>query len=49
MNKGISYAVFGLEKKRLFTVYWKWLHRVPALKLVNHRIVWSFLTLFIII
>ena len=49
MNKGIGYAVGAFATWGLFPVYWKWLHRVPALQLLNHRIVWSFLTLFIII
>ncbi len=26
-------------------VYWKWLHTVPALQLLMHRVVWSFLLL----
>ena len=49
MNKGIWYAVGAYATWGLFPVYWKWLHRVPALQLLNHRIIWSFLTLFIII
>jgi chloramphenicol-sensitive protein RarD len=35
-----AYAVWGL-----FPIYWKWLHQVPALQLLAHRIVWSFLLL----
>jgi chloramphenicol-sensitive protein RarD len=48
MNKGIWYAVGAYATWGLLPVYWKWLHRVPALQLLNHRIIWSFLTLFII-
>lgn len=49
MNRGIWYAVGAYATWGLFPVYWKWLHLVPALQLLNHRIVWSFLTLLIII
>ena len=49
MNKGIGYAVGAYAIWGLFPVYWKWLHRVPALQLLNHRIIWSFLTLFAVI
>jgi chloramphenicol-sensitive protein RarD len=30
-------------------VYWKWLHHVPALQLIGHRILWSFFTLLAVI
>lgn len=29
----------------LFPIYWKWLHNVPALQLISHRILWSCLIL----
>ncbi len=29
----------------LFPIYWKWLHNVPALQLIGHRILWSCLIL----
>jgi len=35
-----AYAIWGL-----LPIYWKWLSAVPALQLVCHRIVWSFLIL----
>jgi chloramphenicol-sensitive protein RarD len=49
MKKGVwlgigAYAVWGL-----FPIYWKWLHQVPALQLLAHRIVWSFLLLAIVV
>jgi chloramphenicol-sensitive protein RarD len=42
MNKGIlnglgAYALWGF-----FPIYWKFLHNVPALQVIGHRIVWSF-------
>jgi chloramphenicol-sensitive protein RarD len=45
MNKGIWYAVGAYVAWGLFPVYWKWLHQVPALQLLSHRVVWSFLLL----
>lgn len=49
MNKGIGYAIGAYAIWGLVPVYWKWLHLVPALQLLNHRIVWSFLTILMII
>lgn len=49
MNKGIWYAVGAYVAWGLLPVYWKWLHVVPALQLLGHRIVWSFLTLLLVI
>jgi len=31
------------------SIYWKWLHHVPALQLISHRIVWSFVLLVVFI
>lgn len=41
MKKGIlcvsgAYVIWGL-----FPIYWKWLHQVPPLQLLCHRILWS--------
>ena len=49
MNKGIWYAVGAYVAWGLFPVYWKWLHQVPALQLLSHRIVWSSLLLLAVI
>jgi chloramphenicol-sensitive protein RarD len=50
-NKGIlsafgAYLIWGL-----FPIYWKLLQRVPAIQLIGHRIIWSFvlLALFLLI
>jgi chloramphenicol-sensitive protein RarD len=48
-NKGIWYAVGAYGIWGLFPIYWKWLHQVPALQLIGHRVGWSFLMLAIII
>lgn len=49
MNKGIlsgigAYALWGF-----FPIYWKYLHDVPALQVIGHRIAWSFVLLIFII
>jgi chloramphenicol-sensitive protein RarD len=45
MKKGIWYAIGAYVFWGLFPVYWKMLGHVPALQLLGHRIVWSFLLL----
>ena len=45
MNKGVGYGIATYVLWGLLPVYWKCLHRVPALQLVSHRIVWSCLFL----
>ncbi|NMC12261.1 MAG: EamA family transporter RarD [Chloroflexi bacterium] len=45
MNKGIWYGISAYVMWGLFPVYWKWLHKVPALQLICHRILWSCLIL----
>ena len=38
---GVSaYLIWGLSP-----LYWKLLHTVPALEIINHRVIWSFLSL----
>jgi chloramphenicol-sensitive protein RarD len=49
MKKGIwmglaTYALWGF-----FPIYWKFLHPVPALQVIGHRISWSFILLILII
>ncbi len=46
MNKGIWYGIGAYVTWGLFPIYWKWLHAVPALQLIGHRILWSFVMLF---
>ncbi|KAF0107391.1 MAG: chloramphenicol-sensitive protein RarD [Anaerolineaceae bacterium] len=45
MKKGIWYAVGAYVFWGLFPIYWKMLAGIPALQLLGHRIVWSFLLL----
>lgn len=49
MNKGILYALGAYIMWGLFPIYWKWLHAIPAMQLIGHRIVWSFILLVIVI
>ena len=49
MKKGIwngiaAYALWGL-----FPIYWKFLHQVPALEVIGHRISWSFILLIVVV
>jgi chloramphenicol-sensitive protein RarD len=49
VNKGVWYAVGAYVLWGLFPIYWKWLERVPAVQLLGHRIIWSFLFLFFLV
>ena len=49
MKKGTWYAVAAYTIWGFLPVYWKWLHHVPALQLLGHRIVWSFLCLLAVV
>ncbi len=48
MNKGSWFAVGAYIIWGILPVYWKSLHHVPALQLISHRVVWSFLLLVIV-
>lgn len=49
MNVGILYALGAYVLWGVFPIYWKWLQKVPALQLIGHRIIWSFILLMIVI
>jgi chloramphenicol-sensitive protein RarD len=49
VKKGVWYAVGAYFLWGLFPIYWKWLEQVPATQLLSHRIIWSFLFLFLIV
>jgi len=42
MKRGILFGIGAYGIWGLFPIYWKWLQHVPALELLSHRIVWSF-------
>jgi chloramphenicol-sensitive protein RarD len=49
MNKGILYGIGAYAFWGFFPIYWKLLHHVPAVQLLGHRILWSFILLVLIL
>ena len=49
MKKGILYGIGAYLLWGVFPIYWKWLHTVPAIQVISHRIIWSFLLLALIL
>lgn len=49
MNKGILYGIGAYAFWGFFPIYWKLLHHVPALQLLGHRILWSFILLLMLV
>jgi len=49
MNRGTWYAIGAYALWGLLPIYWKCLRYVPATQVLCHRILWSFITLFVII
>jgi len=49
MKKGILYGVGAYVFWGFFPIYWKLLHHVPAIQVIGHRIIWSFLLLIVVI
>jgi chloramphenicol-sensitive protein RarD len=49
MNKGIWYGIGAYVLWGFFPIYWKFLHNVPALQVIGHRIAWSFIMLMIFV
>jgi chloramphenicol-sensitive protein RarD len=49
MNKGLWYGIAAYGVWGVFPIYWKWLHGVPAIEVIAHRIIWSFVTLAIVL
>ena len=49
MSKGIWYAIAAHVAWGLTPVYWKQLDQVPAPVLIGHRVLWSFLTLCVLL
>ena len=45
MKKGILYGIGAYVLWGFFPIYWKFLHDVPALQVIGHRIGWSFILL----
>jgi len=49
MNRGILYGLATYFLWGLFPLYWKLIDDIPALEIIGHRIVWSFVFVWLII
>ena len=49
MKKGILYGIGAYLLWGIFPVYWKLLEAVPAIQIISHRIIWSFVLLALIL
>jgi len=49
MNRGALYAASTYILWGLLPVYWKWLRLTPASEVLCHRIIWSFITLLLVL
>ena len=49
MKKGVLYGIGAYLLWGIFPIYWKWLEGVPAIQIISHRIIWSFVLLAAII
>ena len=49
MTKGVWCAVGAYLAWGLFPMYWKALHQVPAFELICHRVLWSCVTLYVLL
>jgi chloramphenicol-sensitive protein RarD len=49
MKKGIMYGIGAYLLWGIFPIYWKWLETVPAIQIISHRVIWSFILLALII
>jgi chloramphenicol-sensitive protein RarD len=46
MNRGVLYAVGAYTIWGISPIYWKLIQNVPALEIVGHRMLWSFILVF---
>jgi chloramphenicol-sensitive protein RarD len=49
MKKGVLYGIGAYLLWGVFPIYWKWLQAVPAIQIISHRIIWSFVLLALIL
>ena len=43
MKKGVWYAIGAYGLWGVFPIYWKTIQDIPALEIISHRVVWSFI------
>jgi chloramphenicol-sensitive protein RarD len=48
-DRGIVFALTAYVAWGLFPIYWRWLMQVPAIQLLGHRILWSFILLLLLL
>lgn len=46
MKKGILFSLGAYGLWGILPIYWKFIHDVPALEIISHRVIWSFLFVF---
>jgi chloramphenicol-sensitive protein RarD len=49
MNKGILYGIGAYVMWGVLPIYWKLIQSVPALEIVGHRMLWSFVFVFLVV
>jgi chloramphenicol-sensitive protein RarD len=49
MKKGVLYGIGAYILWGILPIYWKWLQAVPAIQIISHRIIWSFVLLALIL
>jgi chloramphenicol-sensitive protein RarD len=49
MNKGTLYAIGAYGLWGIFPIYWKLIQTVPALEIIGHRILWTFVFLALVL
>lgn len=49
INKGTWYAIGTYVLWGVLPIYWKQLHNIPAVEMIGHRIVWSFLAVSLVL
>jgi len=49
MKKGVLYGIGAYLLWGIFPIYWKLLEAVPAIQIISHRIIWSFVLLALIL
>lgn len=49
MKKGVFSVISAYAMWGFFPIYFKFLHSAPALQIMTHRVVWSFIVLFLVV
>jgi chloramphenicol-sensitive protein RarD len=49
MNKGVIYAICAYFLWGILPVYWKLIQSVPAVEIIGHRMIWSFIFVLLIL